>query len=115
MAPTINRRKLVATAITAFVSIMAATPMTRRFEFFLFFDRFEFQRADGCQAQCERTMNGATGRSHMEGKAVRLTASDSGTERVSIKKYKGGKSSASYRVINLVRGGTGWGRVHELS
>ncbi len=29
--------------------------------------------------------NGATGRSDIEGKAVRVTASDSGSERVSIK------------------------------
>jgi mRNA interferase HigB len=32
-----------------------------------------------------RTKNGATGRSDIEGKAVRVTASDSGSERVSIK------------------------------
>jgi hypothetical protein len=62
MAPTINTTKLVATAIATFAStdrfiifpsIMAATPMTPRFLIFPFFDRFEFQCADGCQAQCE--------------------------------------------------------------
>jgi hypothetical protein len=31
----------------------------------------------------EKRMNGTTGRSDIEGKAVRVTASDSGTERVS--------------------------------
>jgi hypothetical protein len=59
MAPTINTMKLVATAIATFVStdkfiifpsIMVATLMTARFESFLF-DRFEFQRADGCHLQ----------------------------------------------------------------
>jgi hypothetical protein len=34
-----------------------------------------------------RTKNGATGRSDIEGKAVRVTASDSGSERVSIKGF----------------------------
>src|SRR5207247_5095283 len=62
MAPTINTTKLVATAIATFAStdkfiifpsIMAATPMPPPFLNFSFFDRFEFQRADGCQAQCE--------------------------------------------------------------
>ena len=33
--------------------------------------------------------NGATGRSDIEGKAVRVTASDSGSERVSIRKEEG--------------------------
>jgi hypothetical protein len=66
MAPTINTRKLVATAIATFVStdkfiifpsIMAATPITPRFLIFPFFDRFEFQRADGCQAQKKEERN----------------------------------------------------------
>jgi hypothetical protein len=59
MAPTINTTKLVATAMATFVStdkfiifplIMAVTPMTP-FLNFSFFGPFEFQRADGCQAQ----------------------------------------------------------------
>src|SRR5881392_3271515 len=61
MAPTINTTKPVATAIATFAStdkfiifpsIMAAIPIAPVFEF-SFFYRFEFQRAYGCQAQCE--------------------------------------------------------------
>jgi hypothetical protein len=36
-------------------------------------------------------MNGATGRSDIEGKAARVTASDTGSERVSIKKEEATK------------------------
>jgi hypothetical protein len=62
MAPTITTTKPVATAIATFVSIdkfmifpaiMAVIPITPVFEFFLFLHGFEFQRACGCQAQCE--------------------------------------------------------------
>jgi hypothetical protein len=62
MAPTINTTKPVATAIATFAStdkfiifpsIMAATPITRRFEFFPFVRRFEFRGAYGCHAQSE--------------------------------------------------------------
>jgi hypothetical protein len=37
--------------------------------------------------------NGATGRSDIEGKTVRVTASDRGSERVSIKKFATASSS----------------------
>ncbi len=41
--------------------------------------------------------NGATGRSDIEGKAVRVTASDSGGERVSIRKAEAQAASAVIR------------------
>ena len=41
--------------------------------------------------------NGATGRSDIEGKAVRVTASDSGGERVSIRKAEAQVASAVIR------------------
>ena len=59
MAPTINRTKLVSTAIATFgstdkfiifPSIMAATPDDPRFLNFPLFDRFEFHLADGWAA-----------------------------------------------------------------
>jgi hypothetical protein len=61
MAPMINKTKLVATAIATFAStdkfiifpslpIMAAPPDDPPFLNFSFLDRFEFRRADGCQA-----------------------------------------------------------------
>ena len=62
MAPAITTMKPVATAIATFAStdkfkifpqIMAPIPMTPRFLNFSFFYRFDFQRADGCQGQCE--------------------------------------------------------------
>ena len=59
MAPTINATKLVATAIATFASIdkfiifpsIMAAPPDGPFLIFPFFDRFEFRRPDGCQAQ----------------------------------------------------------------
>jgi len=52
MAPTINTMKLVATAIATFVSTdkFMILPSPLVFESCLF-DRFEFQRADGCHAR----------------------------------------------------------------
>ena len=41
--------------------------------------------------------NGATGRSDIEGKAVRVTASDSGGERVSIRKEEVGGAADTAR------------------
>jgi len=43
-------------------------------------------RISDCGRRKLRRKNGANGRSDIEGKAVRVTASDSGSERVSIKK-----------------------------
>jgi hypothetical protein len=60
MAPTINTTKPVATAMATFVSMdkfiifpfkLWQRPRRPRFLIFLFLDRFEFQRAYGCQAQ----------------------------------------------------------------
>jgi len=55
MAPIINTTKLVATAIATFVSMdkFIILPSPPVFESFLF-DRFEFQRAHGCQVQWEK-------------------------------------------------------------
>ena len=48
--------------------------------------------------------NGATGRSDIEGKAVRVTASDSGSERVSIKKAElGRKCRPKKRICEIER------------
>ena len=77
---------------------MAATddPPFLNFSFFLIASNFSALM--DARRSVRRTINGATG-----------------SKRVSIKKYEGAKSSASYRVIIFVREGTGWVRVHELS
>src|SRR5439155_508533 len=72
MAPTINKTKLVATAIATFAStdkliifpaIMAAIPITPVFEFFLFLIVSNFTALMDARRSVRRTKNGAIERS----------------------------------------------------